>query len=85
MQPTKPFAGNNLMHRHIMTKDTALGTVTGTAGVTFPWWNDFIHAATGANQLFVAIMGAFVLILTARKLWVENQLASRRLKDLDRD
>lgn len=66
-----------------MTKDTALGTITGTAGITFPWWNEFIHAVTGANQAFVAIMGAFVLILTARKLWMENQIASRRLRDLD--
>lgn len=66
-----------------MTKDTVIGTVTGTAGVTFPWWNEMVHAATGANQAFVAIMGAFVLILTARKLWLENQVAARRLRDLD--
>lgn len=67
-----------------MNKDTAIGTITGTAGVTFPWWNDFIHAVTGANQAFVAIMGALVLILTARKLWMENQIASRKLRELER-
>lgn len=67
-----------------MTKDIALGTTTGTAGITFPWWNDLIHAATGANQLLVAVLGLVVLVLTARKLWIENQIARRRLRDLEK-
>lgn len=67
-----------------MNKDTAFGTITGTAGITFPWWNDFVHAATGANQFAVATLGLAVLILTVRKVWLENQVASRRLRELDR-
>lgn len=66
-----------------MDRDTALGTVTGTAGITFPWWNDLVHAATGANQFLIAALGLIVLILTVRKLWMENQITSRRLRDLD--
>lgn len=65
-------------------KDTTLGAVTGSAGVTFPWWGDFVHTVTGANQFLVAILGLVVLILTARKLWIDNQIAARKLRDLDR-
>lgn len=68
-----------------MTKETILGATTGTAGLTFPWWNDFVHVATGANQLLIAVLGLTVLLLTARKLWLENQMASRKLRDLDRE
>lgn len=66
-------------------RDTTIGATTGTAGLTFPWWSDFVHVATGANQLLIAVLGLIVLILTARKLWLENQMASRRLRDLDRE
>ncbi|MHA6731640.1 hypothetical protein [Devosia sp. A369] len=68
-----------------MNKENAFGTVTGAAGITFPWWNEFVHAATGANQAFVVVMGAIVLILTARKLWLKGKIASRKLRDLDRN
>lgn len=63
-------------------RDTTLGAVTGTAGVTFPWWNELVHVATGANQFLIAVLGLVVLIFTARKLWIENQIASRKLRDL---
>lgn len=62
-----------------------LSTITGTAGTTFPSWNDLVHAVTGANQAFVVVMGAIVLILTAGKLWLEGKIASRKLRDLERN
>ncbi|MEQ9634592.1 MAG: hypothetical protein RLW68_00760 [Devosia marina] len=66
-------------------RDTTLGTVTGTAGLTFPWWNEAVHFATGANQFLIALLGLIVLILTARKLWIDNQIAARRLRDLGKE
>lgn len=66
-------------------RDTTIGATTGTAGLTFPWWSEFIHVATGINQLLIAILGLMVLILTARKLWLENRMTSRKLRDLDRE
>ena len=67
------------MHRDI---STITGATTGTAGVTFPWWGQLLDAATTANQLVVGLLGMVVLILTVRKLWLENQVASRRLRDM---
>lgn len=73
------------------SKDIVLGASTGTAGVTYPWWSDFVSAATGANQLLVGALGVAVLILTLRKLWLEGkkaslerEIASRRLREMDK-
>lgn len=63
-------------------KDTTLGAVTGTAGITFPWWNEIVVFMTGANQFLIALLGLFILGLTARKLWMENQIAAQKLRDL---
>ena len=60
------------------------GLVAGGAGVTFPLWNETLSFLTGANQFLIALMGLVVLVLTARKLWLDNQYASRRLRELDK-
>lgn len=62
---------------------TIAGAVTGTAGLTFPLWNDAVTWLTGANQVMVAIGGIIVLTLTALKLWTEYKLARRRLRDAE--
>lgn len=62
---------------------TVAGFAVGTTGVTFPLWNDFVAWATGANQLLIAAGGFVVLVLTIRKLWIENKVAARRLRDLE--
>jgi hypothetical protein len=50
---------------------TIVGATTGTAGVSFPWWGELLEAATGANQVLVALLGIIVLTLTAYKLVLE--------------
>jgi hypothetical protein len=67
-----------------MNKENAFGTITGTAGITFPWWSTVVDVATGANQLLVGMLGLVVLGLTVRKMWLESQIASRKLRELDR-
>jgi hypothetical protein len=64
---------------------TIAGAVTGTAGLTFPLWNDAVTWLTGANQVMVAIGGIIVLTLTALKLWTEYKLARRRLRDAENE
>lgn len=59
---------------------TIVGGVTGTAGLTFPLWNEFVAYATGVNQLLIAVLGLAVLVLTARKLLRENQRLDRERK-----
>lgn len=60
-----------------------VGAVVGTAGATFPLWNEVVVLATGVNQWVVAIGGLIVLVLTIRKLWMENRIAERRLREMD--
>lgn len=60
---------------------TVTGFAVGTTGVTFPLWGEFVAWVTGANQVFIVVGGFFVLVLTIRKLWLENKLASRRLRE----
>lgn len=60
-----------------------VGAVVGTAGATFPLWNEVVVLATGVNQWVVAIGGLIVLVLTIRKLWMENRIAERRLREWD--
>lgn len=62
---------------------TIIGAAVGTAGTTFPLWNQALAWASGANQWLIAIGGLIVLALTIRKLWIENQIAARRLRDMD--
>ena len=62
---------------------TIAGVAVGTASTTFPLWNEAVAWASGANQWVIAIGGLIVLVLTIRKLWIENKIASRRLKDMD--
>ena len=69
---------------HDSPVSTVAGLVTGTAGVTFPLWNELVAWATGFNQFASAILGLIVLILTARKLWLENRLAAKKLRDEDK-
>jgi hypothetical protein len=64
---------------------TIAGAVTGTAGVTFPIWNDAVVWFSGANQVLVAFLGVVVLALTALKLWTEYKLARRRLRDAENE
>lgn len=63
---------------------TVVGAITGTAGLTFPMWNDLVVWATGVNQFLISLLGLAILILTARKLWLDNKLASKKLRDGDR-
>lgn len=70
------------MENHPISK--TVGLVTGTAGATFPFWNEALIWLTGLNQTAVAILGLIVLILTARKIWLENKINSRRLRDLEK-
>lgn len=63
---------------------TVAGAVTGTAGVTYPLWNDAVVWFAGANQVVVAFLGIVVLSLTALKLWTEYKLARRKLRDDER-
>lgn len=63
---------------------TIAGAVTGTAGVTFPLWNDAVAWLTGINQGLVAVLGLIVLTLTALKMWAELQLARRKLRDAEK-
>ena len=69
---------------HEPSASTIAGAVTGTAGVTFPLWHELVVWATGFNQFAIAILGLIVLILTARKLWLENRLAAKKLRDEDK-
>jgi hypothetical protein len=62
---------------------TIAGAVTGTAGVTFPLWNDAVAWFSGINQVAIALLGLIVLTLTALKLWTEYKLARRRLRDAE--
>ena len=63
---------------------TVTGAIAGTAGVTFPLWNDAVSWFAGANQVVVAFLGIIVLSLTALKLWTEYKLARRKLRDDER-
>ena len=65
------------------TTTNIAGAVVGTAGATFPLWNELVVLATGINQWVVAIGGFIVLVLTIRKLWMENRIAERKLRELD--
>lgn len=69
---------------HEPSASTIAGAVAGTAGVTFPLWHELVVWATGLNQFAIAILGLIVLILTARKLWLENRLAAKKLRDEDK-
>ena len=62
---------------------TAAGAATGTAGITFPWWNSAIEAMGGAWPLVIQAGGFIVIVLTIRKLVLESRLASRRLREMD--
>lgn len=53
--------------------------------MTFPAWSDTVAAISGVNQWLIAIGGLVVLILTIRKLLLENKIASRRLRDMDKE
>lgn len=64
---------------------TITGAIAGTAGVTFPLWNDAVAWFSGANQVLVAFLGLIVLTLTALKLWTEYKLARRRLRDVENE
>jgi len=63
---------------------TAAGLVTGSAGFTFPLWSETVALITGANQFLVSVLGLTVLILTVRKLWLENRRLDRDRR-LDRE
>jgi hypothetical protein len=66
-----------------MTKDNVAGLTAGSLGTTFPWWGQLLEAATSVNQVLVGTLGLIILILTLRKVWIEGQIASRRLRDMD--
>lgn len=66
------------------TVSTVAGAITGTAGLTFPLWHDVVVWATGLNQFLISLLGLVILILTARKLWLDNKLASKKLRDGDK-
>lgn len=69
---------------HEPSASTVAGVATGTAGLSFPWWGELLAVATGLNQFALAALGLIVLVLTARKLWLENRLAAKRLRDSDK-
>jgi hypothetical protein len=60
---------------------TIVRAAVGTAGTTFPWWNSTLEMLGGAWPFVIQGGGLIVLVLTIRKLWIENKIASRRLKD----
>lgn len=60
---------------------TITGIATGTAGLTFPLWNDAVAWFAGVNQVLVALLGLLVLSLTALKLWTEYRVARQNLRD----
>lgn len=60
---------------------TATGIITGSAGVTFPLWAETVAIVTGANQFLVSVLGLTILILTARKLWLENRRLDRERRE----
>jgi len=62
---------------------TIAGAAVGTAGTTFPLWNEWVAFLSGTNQWVIAIGGLVVLGLTIRKLLLENRLAERRLREMD--
>jgi hypothetical protein len=62
---------------------TIAGATTGTAGITFPWWNSTVDALGGAWPLIIQAGGFIVIVLTIRKLILESRLASRRLREMD--
>jgi len=62
---------------------TVVGAATGTAGITFPWWNSAIEAMGGGWPIVVQAGGFIVIVLTIRKLILESRLASRRLREMD--
>jgi hypothetical protein len=64
---------------------TLAGISVGLPAVTFPAWSDTVAAISGVNQWLIAIGGLVVLILTIRKLLLENKIASRRLRDMDKE
>lgn len=44
-----------------------------------------VQFITVTHQIVMVLLALLVLILWSRKLWMENQIASRKLKELDRD
>jgi len=64
---------------------TITGAVAGTAGVTFPLWNDAVVWFAGVNQVLVACLGLLVLTLTALKMWTELKVARRNLRNLEKE
>lgn len=62
---------------------TVAGAATGTAGITFPWWNSAIEAMGGAWPFVVQAGGFIVIVLTIRKLILESRLATRKLQEMD--
>lgn len=50
---------------------TAAGAVVGTAGTTFPAWNDALNLLGGAWPTIIQFGGFLVILLTAVKLLLE--------------
>ena len=65
------------------SSSTTTGAVVGAAGFSFPLWDETLSVLTGANQILIAALGLVVLVLTARKLWIDTKIATRRLRDLE--
>lgn len=49
----------------------------GTAGSTFPAWHELLVFVGGAWPFFIQALGFVVLVLTIRKLWLENRKLDR--------
>ncbi len=62
---------------------TVAGALVGTSGVTFPLWGDVVSVALNINQGIIVVGGLVVLVLTIRKLLIENRIATRRLREMD--
>jgi len=65
--------------------ETAGAAALGATGFTFPWWSEIAQAVAGINTFLVSILGIIVLVLTARKLWLENRIAQHRLDEEEAD
>lgn len=63
---------------------TARLAVGGTA-TSAPLWSEFVTSLPMVWSFSLSAGGAVVLILTIRKLWLENRIASRRWRDIEKE
>lgn len=58
----------------------AIGISVGAAGYTFPWWNDFVAFAIGANQFLIQLGGLLIIAVTLLKLGLEAAIAWQKFR-----